>query len=131
MRVLGSAALGVLLAVAGQVQARITRLDIIRTEPAFGGQTFGARGAYEHVIAVAHGEIDPAAPDNAVIQDIGLAPRNDAGQVEYTTQVELLKPADMARGNGVVVMEAVNRGNKLALANFNVGGADSVADPNA
>jgi len=114
MRILGWAALAATLAIAGQVQARITRLEIIRTEPAFGGQTFGAVGAYEHVIAVAHGEIDPAEPGNAVIQDIGLAPRNAAGHVEYSTQVELLKPADMARGNGVVMMEVVNRGNKLA-----------------
>ncbi len=131
MRILGWAALAVTLATAGHAQARITRLEIIRTEPAFGGQTFGAVGAYEHVIAVVHGEIDPAAPGNAVIQDIGLAPRNATGRVEYSTQVELLKPADMARGNGVVMMEVVNRGNKLALANFNAGGADSIADLNA
>lgn len=131
MRILGWAALAVTLAAAGQAQARITRLEIIRTEPAFGGQTFGAVGAYEHVTAIAHGEIDPAAPGNAVIQDIGLAPRNAAGQVEYSTQVELLKPADMARGNGVVMMEVVNRGNKLALANFNAGAAESVPDLNA
>lgn len=131
MRILGWAALAVTLAISGQAQARITRLEIIRTEPAFGGQTFGAVGAYEHVVAVAHGEIDPAAPGNAVIQDIGLAPRNAAGHVEYSMPVELLKPADMARGNGVVTMEVANRGNKLALANFNAGGADSVADLNA
>jgi len=131
MRILGWAALAVTLATAGHAQARITHLEIVRTEPAFGGQTFGAVGAYEHVVAIAHGEIDPAAPVNAVIQDIALAPRNAAGHVEYSTQVELLKPADIARGNGVVLMEVVNRGNKLALANFNAGGADSIADLNA
>ena len=120
-----------MLAAAGQAQARITRLEIIRTEPAFGGQSFGAVGAYEHVVAVAHGEIDPAEPGNAVIQDIGLAPRNAAGHVEYSTPVELLKPANMARGNGVVMMEAANRGNKLALGAFNAGGPDSVAGLNA
>jgi len=69
MRILGWAALAATLAIAGQVQARITRLEIIRTEPAFGGQTFGTVGAYEHVIAVAHGEIDPAEPGNALIQN--------------------------------------------------------------
>ena len=131
MQSLGWAALAVTLVIAGHAQARITRLEIVRTEPAFGGQTFGAVGAYEHVIAIAHGEIDPAEPGNAVTQDIGLAPRNAAGRVEYSTQVELLKPADMARGNGVVMMEVVNRGNKLALANFNAGSAESVADLNA
>ena len=28
-------------------QARITRIEITKTEPAFGGQSFGAVGAYE------------------------------------------------------------------------------------
>lgn len=131
MRILGWAALAVTLATAGPAQARITRLEILRTEPAFGGQVFGAAGAYEHIVAVAHGEIDPAAPGNAIIQDIGLAPRNAAGLVEYSTPVELLKPADIARGNGAVMMEVANRGNKLALANFNAGGAEGIADLNA
>ena len=130
-RVFSAAALVLSLAAAGQAEARITRLEILRTEPAFGGQSFGAAGAYERVFALAHGELDPAAPANAIIQDIGLAPRNAAGQVEYTTPVELLKPVDIARGNGVVLMEVVNRGNKLALANFNAGGAETVPDLNA
>ena len=135
MRIVGWATMAATLvmsgAMTGQVEARITRLEIIRTEPAFGGQAFGAAGAYEHVVAIAHGEIDPAEPGNAIIQDIALAPRNAAGRVEYTTQVELLRPADVARGNGVLLMEAVNRGNKLVLAQFNAGGADSIADLNA
>ena len=48
-----------------------------------------------------------------------------------STNIELLKPADMARGNRILLFEVNNRGNKLALANFNEGVAGGVADRNA
>ena len=117
-------------AAAPAAQARITRLEILRTEPAFGGQTFGSTGAYERVFARAHGEVDPADPRNALVQDLNLAPRNARGMVEYVTEVELLKPVDMARGNRVLFFEVNNRGNKLALNAFNQGVAGGVADRN-
>ncbi|HJS86844.1 MAG TPA: alpha/beta hydrolase domain-containing protein [Acetobacteraceae bacterium] len=110
-----------LLGLASAAQARITRLEVLRTEPAFGGEAFGAVGAYQHVLARAHGELDPAEPRNAVIQDLDLAPRNARGMVEYATEVEILRPADQARGNGVLLFEVNNRGNKLALPIFNAG----------
>ena len=112
-------------------QARIVRLEVLRTEPAFAGQVFGTVGAYEKVVAVAHGEVDPADPRNARIQDLNLAPRNARGMVEYTTQVELLKPADMARGNGVLFFEVNNRGNKLAVGAFDAGVGGGTAERNA
>ncbi len=108
-----------LLAATSAAQARITRLEVLRTEPAFGGEAFGDAGAYQHVAARAQGELDPADPRNAVIQDLDLAPRDARGMVRYETEVELLKPADAARGNGVLLFEANNRGNKLALGAFN------------
>lgn len=111
-------------------EARITRLEILRTEPAFGGATFGNTGAYERVFARAHGELDPADPHNSIIQDLNLAPRNGRGMVEYETEVELLKPADMARGNRVLFFEVLNRGNKLALNNFGEGQPRTIAERN-
>ncbi|MEJ1974954.1 MAG: alpha/beta hydrolase domain-containing protein [Acetobacteraceae bacterium] len=122
---------GVLAVLAGPASARITRLEILRTEPAFGGQAFGAAGPYQHVTARAYGEVDPSDPANAIVQDIALAPRNAKGMVEYTTDVELLKPADMALGNRVLLFEVNNRGNKLALNAFDESVPGGVADRNA
>ncbi len=73
------------------------------------------------------GELDPADPRNAVIQDLGLAPRDARGMVAYETEVEWLAPADKSRGNGVLLFEVNNRGNKLALAAFNGVAADTPA----
>src|SRR5215467_512367 len=100
-------------------QARITRIEITKTEPAFAGQTFGAVGAYERVTGKAYGEVDPAAEANAIIQDIARAPRNARGMVEYVTDVEMLRPADRSRGNGVLFFNIINRGNKGGLSLFN------------
>jgi hypothetical protein len=111
--------------------ARITHIEISKTEPAFGGQSFGDTGAYERPTGRATGELDPADPANSGIQDINLAPRNARGMVEYVTNIELLKPADMARGNRILFFEVNNRGNKLAPGSFNVGVAGGVADRNA
>ena len=115
---------------AGGAEARITRVEILKSEPAFGGATFGDAGAYLRLTGRVSGELDPADPANAGIQDISLAPRNARGMVEYSTNIELLKPADLARGNRVLLFEVNNRGNKLALANFNEGVAGGVADRN-
>lgn len=67
---------------------------------------------YERVIGTARGEVDPANPLNALIQDIELAPRNAAGMVEYTTRFRIARPLD--DGNGVLLYDVVNRGNELA-----------------
>jgi len=111
--------------------ARITRLEILRTEPAFGSQAFGDTGPYEHIFARAHGEVDPADPQNAVIQDLYLAPRNARGMVEYTTDVELLKPADQKLANRLLLFEVNNRGNKLAVNAFDTGVTGTIAERNA
>ena len=73
----------------------------------------------------------PPIPPTLAIQDINLAPRNARGMVEYVTNIELLKPADMARGNRILFFEVNNRGNKLALSSFNAGVMGGVADRNA
>ena len=105
-------------------EARITKLEITRTEsPTFGGAAFGNVGQFEKIVGIAHGEVDPNDPLNAIIQDIELAPRNDRGMVEYSTDFYIIKPKDMSKGNGMLVYEVVNRGNKGGLwtSRLNIG----------
>ena len=115
---IAGAAIGPLL-LAPPAQARIVRFEIVRTEPAFGGQAFPGAGAYELVTGIAHGEVDPKHAANAPIQDLALAPRNARGMVEYTTDVTILRPADTKRANNVLLFNVINRGNKGALPLFN------------
>jgi len=122
LRAAASGTLVVALVAASFAQARITRIEITSTEsPTFGGTTFGAAGAYEKLRGKAYGEVNPADPRNAVITDLELAPRNAAGMVEYSMDIFVLKPVNLANGNGKLFMEVNNRGGKL-YGSFNLSG---------
>src|SRR5216683_5184153 len=77
------------------------------------GHEFGAAGAYVRIKGVARGVLDPAAPANARIVDLDKAPTNARGLVEYTTDVDILRPKDALRGSGILVYDVPNRGRKV------------------
>jgi len=114
-----SLALVLLLAAARDASARIVRIEILSRGTAYEGRAFGAVGQYERIVGRAYGEIDPRDRRNALINDILLAPRNARGMVEYAATFTLLRPLDPSRGNGVLLHDMVNRGNKLLLPTFN------------
>src|SRR5689334_937884 len=71
-------------------EARVTRVEIVSVQsPTFGGVSFGSAGQYEKLGGRVYGEVDPTDPRNAVIADIGLAPRNARGMVEYASLVTI------------------------------------------
>ena len=98
--------------------AAVTRIDVQRRET-YAGPGFGSAGAYERIVGRFHGELDPEHPLNKGIVDIGLAPRNARGRVEYSSDLDIIKPVDMAKGNGALLYDVNNRGNKIALGSFN------------
>ena len=98
--------------------AAVTRIDVQRRET-FAGPGFGNTGAYERIVGRFYGELDPEHPLNRDIVDIGLAPRNARGRVEYSSDLDIIKPVDMSRGNGALLYDVNNRGNKIALGSFN------------
>ena len=111
--------------------AQITRLVITeRDSPTFEGHVFGNVGTYEWLIGYAEGELDPADPRNAGIVNLDRAPRNERGRVEYTVDVQILKPVDPARGNGRIFYDVLNRGGKRALGH-RVNGGPNTNDPRA
>ena len=63
---------------------------------------------YEWISGVAHYAVDPDAPANARIADLGLAPRDRDGKVRFSGDVVLLRPAD--GGNGRAILSVPNRG---------------------
>ena len=108
--------------------SRVTRLDLTSREPAFGGRSFGAVGAYEILLGTATAVADPHAPLNAGIVDLENAPRNADGLVEYTFEFDMLKPVDITRGNGVLVYEINNRGRNIVFGYFHEAGRGYAAE---
>ena len=100
--------------------AGITAIQINSRAPAFNGAAFGSVGAYENLVGVAYGEVDPDDPLNAIITDIALAPRNARGMVEYSMDFSIFKPADPSKGNHTLLYDVVNRGRML-LPGLNIG----------
>ena len=93
--------------------ARITRIQISASEkPTFGGFSWPGVGQYEKIVGKAFGEVNPSDSKNSVIVDIGLAPRNSAGNVEYSFDFYILKPIDLSKGAHRVMYEPPNRGRK-------------------
>jgi hypothetical protein len=99
-------------------------LTITATE-AFAG-SYGAIGEYEKLTGTLAGEVDPADPKNAIIQDLALAPVNARGMVDYSADFVMLKPKDMSKASGVLRYDAPNRGNMLTFLNPTATPSDAV-----
>ena len=63
--------------------------------------------------------VDPANLHNRQIVDLDKAPRNAHGEVEFSADLYLLKPKDMAKGNQAVLFEVSNRGGRGILSLVN------------
>jgi hypothetical protein len=88
----------------------VVGLEITRREPVLDG-------AYEKIEGVLRFTADPAARQNEAIADLGLAPRNARGLVEYAADFYLLRPLD--GGGRRLLLDVPNRGRKIALGMFN------------
>ena len=117
----------VFLAFASDAQARLVSLSIERREVVLDGRAFGLAGPYEKLVGTAHFAVDPDLPQNQIIVDLKLAPRNVHGEVEFSSDFYLLKPVDPSRSNGRLFYEAGNRGSKRILQIFQK--ASRSADP--
>jgi hypothetical protein len=106
----------------------IVSVEVQTIEPLVDGAPFGSVGAYERVIGIAKGEVDPAAPGNKAIALIDKAPRNARGMVEYTTDFYVLRPKEPAKGSGRILYEVNNRGRKMLFGNI-ADGPQGINDP--
>jgi hypothetical protein len=108
------------LGMVSPASARVTQMTIATVEsPTFGGASFGSVGQYERIQGKITGEVDPNNPQNAVIVDIELAPRNANGTVSYSADFQIIRPIDLSKGNHRILFDLPNRGGPLALSTFN------------
>ncbi len=108
--------------VGSPAHAELVRFEVTERVPFAEGHSFGEVGPYEKIVGRAYFALDPNLRQNEAVVDLKLAPRNAAGRVEFWTDLCILAPADPAKGNGALLYDVNNRGNKLALGMFNYGG---------
>jgi hypothetical protein len=112
--------------------SRIVQIDVVeRISPAFNGRSFGNAGQYEWVRARAHAVADPASPRNAGVMDLGFAPRNAQGLVEYSFDVSFIKPVVPEKANGTTILEVTNRGRPILQTSLLRGNGDLKSDAGA
>jgi Alpha/beta hydrolase domain len=100
-------------------QARVVRVEITSRGDIQEGKPFENTGAYEKVIGRVYFAVDPSNLHNRQIVDLDKAPRNAHGEVEFSADLYLLKPKDMAKGNQAVLFEVSNRGGRGILSLVN------------
>ena len=99
---------------AGAADARITRIQITSTAPAYGGAAIGAVGPYERVVGVAFGEVSPTSRFNNIIVPWARAGSARQGRVRSSSTSSSRSPR---QGNSNKVPSPPTR--RQAVRDFN------------
>jgi len=97
----------------------VVRVEVREHSAVLAGSPFSSAGRFERLEGKVFFEIDPRLPQNQMICDIHLAPKNDKGKVAFSSDFYLLKPIDKRRSNDTILYEVSNRGRKGMLGMFN------------
>ena len=95
-------------------------MEIHERNPSLEGEPYPLVGLYERITGRAYFAVDPELGPNSIITDILKVPRNDQGEVEFTSDFVLIRPVHVERGNGALLYEVSNRGGKNMLGFFNL-----------
>ena len=97
--------------------ARVDRVDITRAD-------LGSH--FEKIVGKVYFALDPKNPHNAIIADLDKAPRNAAGEVEFSADLYVIRPK--INRNDTLWVEISNRGGKAFLANLDPASEADIRD---
>ena len=100
--------------------ARVDHVDVASRTDYLGGRSFGLAGAYERIQGRVFFALDPANAHDQIIVDLDKPPRNAGGEVEFSADIDILRPKDPARGNGTLFINVPNRGGRFFIREQNV-----------
>ena len=126
VRAFSALMLAVGLMPAGDIDAKLVKLEITKREVVADGMSFGDAGAYEKLTGRAWFEVDPTLERNRTVFDIDRAPLNANGRVEFSADMVILKPVDIDRGTKTLFFEVNNRGRKISFGRMH----DTASDAN-
>src|SRR5256714_1014794 len=117
-----------LLWVGSPLSARVTRVEITSRTYVMGGKPFGAAGAYQRITGRVYFSLELANPHNASIVDLKNAVNLKNGEVEFSSDFIAVRPKDVSKGNGSLLLEVPNRGRSRILAIVDGGNWDLASD---
>src|SRR5690349_13695200 len=83
--------------------AEVTSVTITSRTILADGRSFGSMGQYERLVGRIEFALDPADPHNAGIVDLNYARRDSDGRVHFSSDLNVLRPIDATKGNGVLL----------------------------
>ena len=92
--------------------AEVVKLKMIEQAPVSMAPGSAPSVRTVRIVGRVYFEVDPSLPANRFISDVDLAPRNARGRVEFSSNLQMLRPLDPWRGNGSVLFEVSNRGRR-------------------
>jgi hypothetical protein len=98
------------------LNARVLRVQIATRTDVLNGKTFGDAGAYERITGRVYFSLPVANPHNQRIVDLGNAVNLKNGEVEFSSDFIAIRPKDVGKGNGSLLLEVPNRGNSRIVA---------------
>jgi hypothetical protein len=98
------------------LSARVLRVQIATRTDVLNGKAFGNAGAYERVTGRVYFSLPVANPHNRRIVDLGNAVNLKNGEVEFSSDFIAIRPKDVGKGNGSLLLEVPNRGNSRIVA---------------
>jgi hypothetical protein len=114
---------------AASVEAKVIRFEVTSRVDINHGKEFGLAGPYEQLTGRVFFAVDPNDPHSRRIVDVDKAPRNAAGLVEFSSDLVIIKPKDLNRGNGSALVEIANRGGRAMVRFFDRSrGEDELGD---
>ncbi len=98
------------------LNARVVRVEVTSRQDVLGGQPFGEVGPYERITGKVYFAVAAANARNRRIVDLDKAANLKNGEVEFWADFQLVRPKDMMRGNGSMLLEVPNRGRSRIIA---------------
>lgn len=98
------------------LDARVLRVEIASRADVLDGKEFGDGGTYERITGRVYFSLSVANPHNLRIVDLDKAVNLKDGEVEFSSDFVIVRPKDLHKGNGSMLLEVPNRGRWAIIA---------------
>ena len=115
--------------VALPLAARVMRVEVASRTDIAGGKSFGTAGPYERITGKIYYSVAVANPHNRGIVDLSNAVNLKDGQVAFSSDFVAIRPKNLSKGNGSLLLEIPNRGSAFVVPLVDGGSREVVDDP--
>jgi hypothetical protein len=96
--------------------ARVARVQITSRQDVLADKSFGNAGPYERILGTVYFSLPVNNLHNAAIVDLRNAVNLHNGEVEFSADFIAIRPKDLQRGNGSLLLENPNRGHSRIIS---------------